>query len=141
MNRLSVPDRIRLYNADRNPRFVTYKYAAMRENVFRFFRGTSHLFNDDLGAEPLIGQAPRTWNVGDLHIENFGSFKADNRVAYFDLNDFDESILAPNLADLARITCSLFVAGSTLELNEAEIGQLVRTLDRKSTRLNSSHWS
>lgn len=128
MNRLSVPDRIRLYNADRDPRFVTYKYAAMRENVFRFFRGTCHLFNDDLGAEPFIGQGPRTWNVGDLHIENFGSFKADNRVAYFDLNDFDESILAPNLADLARITCSLFVAGSTLELNEAEIEQLVTTL-------------
>lgn len=128
MNRSSVPDRIRLYNANRDPRFVTYKYAAMRENVFRFFRGTSHLFNDDLGAESFIWKAPPTWNVGDLHIENFGSFKADNRVAYFDLNDFDESILAPNLADLARITCSLFVAGSTLQLNEAEIGQLVTTL-------------
>lgn len=128
MSRLSVPDRIRSYNADRNPRFVAYKYAAMRESAFRFFRGTSHLFNNDIPADSFIWQAPLTWNVGDLHIENFGSFKANNRVAYFDLNDFDESILAPNLADLARLTCSLFVSVSALQLNDAEVMQLVKTL-------------
>jgi uncharacterized protein (DUF2252 family) len=128
MSRLSVPDRIRSYNADRNPRFVAYKYAAMRESMFRFFRGTCHLFNNDIPADSFIWQAPMTWNVGDLHIENFGSFKADNRVAYFDLNDFDESILAPNLADLARLSCSLVVSASTLQLNDAEVMPLVKTL-------------
>ncbi|QJD81090.1 DUF2252 domain-containing protein [Spirosoma rhododendri] len=128
MSPLSVPDRIRSYNEDRNPRFLAYKYAAMRESKFRFFRGTCHLFNNDIPTDSFVWQAPLTWNVGDLHIENFGSFKADNRVAYFDLNDFDESILAPNLADLARVTCSLFVSASALQLNEAEVMQLVKTL-------------
>lgn len=128
MTTLSIPEQIRLFNANRNPVFVAGKFAAMREGEFRFFRGTSHLFNQDIPADSFIWSSPKTWNVGDLHIENFGSFKAKNRVAYFDLNDFDEAVLAPNLADLARLTCSLFVAADYLKLNDADVGHLVRTL-------------
>ena len=124
----SVPERIQTFNSDRNPVLLTSKYSAMRESAFRFFRGTSHLFNNDIPVESFIWQSPQTWNVGDLHIENFGSFKADNRVPYFDLNDFDECILAPNLADLARLTCSLFVAADFLQLNNAEVKNLVKIL-------------
>ncbi|GAB3770342.1 DUF2252 domain-containing protein [Spirosoma horti] len=104
------------------------KYAAMRKDPFRFFRGTSHLFNHDIPADSFLWNAPNTWNVGDLHIENFGSFKADNRVTYFDLNDFDECILAPNLTDLARLICSLFVAADDLKLSNSELNHLARTL-------------
>ena len=124
----SVPERIRAFNADRDPVLLESKYAAMRESPFRFFRGTSHLFNGDIPDNSFIWKSPRTWNVGDLHLENFGSFKADNRVAYFDLNDFDECILAPTLADLARLTCSLFVAADFLQLNEAQVSHLAKTL-------------
>ena len=124
----SSPERIRAFNADRNPVLLAGKYAAMRESTFRFFRGTSHLFNNDIPANSFVWKSPQTWNVGDLHIENFGSFKADNRVPYFDLNDFDECILAPNLADLARLTCSLFVAADFLKLNDAEVSHLAKTL-------------
>ena len=104
------------------------KYAAMRESPFRFFRGTSHLFNQDIPVDSFLWNAPLTWNVGDLHLENFGSFKADNRVTYFDLNDFDECILAPSLTDLARLTCSLFVAADDLKLTDAELNHLAKTL-------------
>lgn len=124
----STPFRIRSFNADRNPVLIKRKYAAMRENSFRFFRGTSHLFNQDIPADSFLWNAPLTWNVGDLHIENFGSFKADNRVTYFDLNDFDECILAPNLIDLARLTCSLFVAADDLKLTDTDISQLAESL-------------
>lgn len=128
MTHSSIPERIQAFNADRNPVLLAGKYSAMRESPFRFFRGTSHLFNDDLPADSLVWKAPQTWNVGDLHLENFGSFKANNRVAYFDLNDFDECILAPNLTDLARLVCSLFVAADFLRLNEAEVSHLAGTL-------------
>ena len=128
MANLSIPERIRTFNADRDPKLLVGKYAAMRENRFRFFRGTSHLFNNDIPANSFVWKAPQTWNVGDLHIENFGSFKADNHVPYFDLNDFDECILAPNLADLARLTCSLFVAADFLKLNADQVGYLAKTL-------------
>lgn len=123
----SVPLRIRSFNADRNPVLINRKYAAMRESSFRFFRGTSHLFNQDIPADSFLWNAPLTWNVGDLHIENFGSFKADNRVTYFDLNDFDECILAPNLTDLARLTCSLFVAADELKLTDTDVNHLATT--------------
>lgn len=128
MTTLSVPERIRAFNADRDPVLLDTKYAAMRESSFRFFRGTSHLFNGDIPDNSFIWKSPQTWNVGDLHLENFGSFKADNRVAYFDLNDFDECILAPTLADLARLTCSLFVAADFLQLNGAQASHLAKTL-------------
>ena len=128
MTNPSIPERIRSFNVNRDPVMLAGKYAAMRESPFRFFRATSHLFNDDIPDNSFIWKTPLTWNVGDLHIENFGSFKADNRVAYFDLNDFDECILAPNLADLARLSCSLFVATDLLKLNEAEVNHLVKTL-------------
>ncbi|MFD2936954.1 DUF2252 domain-containing protein [Spirosoma flavum] len=124
----SIPELIQLFNADRDPILLEGKYSAMRVSSFRFFRGTSHLFNHDIPTNSFVWNGPTTWNVGDLHIENFGSFKADNRVAYFDLNDFDECILAPNLADLARLTCSLFVAADFLKLNDAEVNHLVKTL-------------
>lgn len=124
----SIPMLVQAFNADRNPVFLTGKYAAMRESAFRFFRATSHLFNSDIPADSFLWESPHTWNVGDLHIENFGSYKADNRVAYFDLNDFDECILAPNLVDLSRLTCSLFVGAGFLKLNDAQVNQLVKTL-------------
>jgi uncharacterized protein (DUF2252 family) len=128
MTNLSTTERIRQFNIDRPPLLLAGKYAAMRESSFRFFRGTSHLFNQDIPQNSFIWDAPQTWNVGDLHIENFGSFKADNRVAYFDLNDFDECILAANLADLARLTCSVFVAANFLKLNQAQGSRLAKIL-------------
>jgi uncharacterized protein (DUF2252 family) len=49
--------------------------------------------------KPLAPQrspdSPVFWICVGLHIENFASYKGDNCLAYFDLNDFDESILAP----------------------------------------------
>ena len=55
-----------------------------------------------------------------MHLENFGSFKGDNRLAYFDLNDFDEGILAPASWDIARMLTSLRVAAPTLGLQPSE---------------------
>ena len=42
------------FNKELLPEMVQLKYEAMRENAFRFFRGTCHLFYEDLaGAKPL----------------------------------------------------------------------------------------
>ena len=76
---------------------VEIKYELMRENLFRFYRGTDHLFYEDLSKVGDFPDSPLTWICGDLHLENYGTYKSDNRLVYFDLNDFDESILAPAL--------------------------------------------
>src|ERR1700684_811170 len=55
-----------------------------------------------------------------MHLENFGSYKADNRLIYFDNNDFDEACLAPSLYELVRLLTSVLVGASDLKLSRAE---------------------
>lgn len=93
---------------------VQVKYALMRQDLYRFFRGTCHLFYDRLSKEKDIPFSPVTWICGDLHLENFGSYKGDNRLVYFDLNDFDEAVLAPASWELIRIVSSIFIAFDTI---------------------------
>ncbi len=98
----------------------------MAENAFRFFRGTCHLFYEDLNKTQQLTQYPVTWICGDLHLENFGSYKGDNRLVYFDLNDFDEAILAPASWELSRMATSIFVGFETLGIELQEATQMCR---------------
>ena len=107
---LNVPERIKKFNSDRVAEFLSLKYAKMAENPFRFFRGTCHLFYEDLSAHHVLPAEPVCWICGDLHVENFGSYKGDNRLVYFDVNDFDEGVLAPVSWELARMTTSIFLS-------------------------------
>lgn len=103
----SVMDRILRFNAGRDPERLGRKLAIMRAGPFPFFRGTAHLFYGyDKLLRPLA-DAPGVWSCGDLHLENFGCYKGDNRLAYFDINDFDEAALAPLTWDLVRLLTSL----------------------------------
>ena len=95
---------------------IALKYQFMRENMFRFFRGTSHLFYDDLSKVPDFPGGPVAWISGDAHLENFGSFRADNGQVYFDLNDFDEAILAPITWEVVRLLCSIYVGFESLAI-------------------------
>ena len=49
-------------------------------------------------------------------MENFGSFKSDNRQVYFDLNDFDEGLVAPAIWEIYRMVTSIFVAFESLDI-------------------------
>src|ERR1700759_2246325 len=111
-------ERIKLFNANLLPDAVKLKYEAMAENVFRYYRGTCHLFYEDLASVKKFPSSPNTWICGDLHLENYGSYKADNKLVYFDLNDFDESILAPALWELARIVTSICIAFDALDIEK-----------------------
>ncbi|MCE1241913.1 DUF2252 domain-containing protein [Oryzomicrobium sp.] len=111
---------IRDYNAGRDPERLVLKYRNMRASPFVFLRGTCHLFYDRLPNERIFRHAPAAWVCGDLHLENFGSYKGDNRLAYFDLNDFDEAALAPCTWDPVRLLTSILVAAASLKVNRAE---------------------
>ncbi|TSJ36363.1 DUF2252 domain-containing protein [Mucilaginibacter corticis] len=106
------------FNKDLLPDKVQLKYEAMSENAFRFFRGTCHLFYEDLAAAEPLPLSPLAWICGDLHIENFGSYKADNKLVYFDLNDFDEALLGPASYETVRMVCSIFIAFDNLGFEE-----------------------
>jgi uncharacterized protein (DUF2252 family) len=112
--------RIKTFNTPLLPDMVQLKYAAMAENAFRFYRGTCHLFYEDLSSVPGIPLSPLAWICGDLHLENFGSYKGDNKLVYFDLNDFDEGVLAPASYELMRMLTSVFIAFDTLRISPAK---------------------
>ena len=76
------------FNAGRDSERLAMKYHNMRRDAFVFLRGTCHLFYARLPRHTLFQSAPLAWCCGDMHLENFGSYKADNRLVYFDINDF-----------------------------------------------------
>ncbi|NDJ14877.1 MAG: DUF2252 domain-containing protein [Acidobacteriia bacterium] len=96
----------------------------MRQDAFGFLRGTCHLFYEDLDPG-LLPEAPLVWCCGDLHLQNFGTYRGDNRLTYFDVNDFDEACLAPAAWDLVRFLASLLVGGKVLGMS----GKVTRRLE------------
>ena len=132
-----VAKRIERFNAGREPERLAIKYRKMRKSPFAFFRGTAHLYWEDLAAEDdALGDSPLVWACGDLHLENFGSFQGDNGLSYFDVNDFDESALAPALWEVSRLVTSAFVAAPSLGLSRVDANDLVKVfLDAFRTAL------
>src|SRR3569833_1921550 len=110
-------ERLRLFNKPLLPEMVQLKYEAMAYNHFRFFRGTCHLFYEDLAAAQPLPLSPLAWICGDLHIENFGSYKGDNKLVYFDMNDFDEAVQAPASYEVVRMVTSIFIAVDALGID------------------------
>jgi uncharacterized protein (DUF2252 family) len=104
-----APARIRRYNAGREPERLKLKYKGMRKRRSAFLRGTCHLFYEDWPRTSLLNSAPLAWLCGDLHFENFGAYKGDNRAVYFDITDFDEAVLAPCTWDVARFLTNVLV--------------------------------
>ena len=120
-------ERIKVFNEGRIPDMLRVKYKLMRGDVFRFFRGTNHLFYEDLTVNNPLPPSPLCWLCGDMHLENFGSFKGDNRLVYFDINDFDDALLGPAAYDVARMVCSIFIAFDSLKIDDNKannMGQL-----------------
>ncbi len=119
----AIVTKIRKFNAGLDPERLNRKFKAMRADAFVFFRGTCHLFYDRLPELGPLVRSPAAWSCGDLHLENFGSFRGDNGLVYFDLNDFDEAVLAPCVWDLIRVVASIIVARKTLNMTRQQAMQ------------------
>jgi uncharacterized protein (DUF2252 family) len=117
---------IQEFNSQRDRDILAQKYQKMRKNAFSFFRGTCHLFYRDLPPDSILNLAPIVWICGDLHLENFGAYKGDNRQIYFGIDDFDEGILAPCTWDIARLLTSIFLAVDSLDFQQADAADLAQ---------------
>ncbi|MDB5273656.1 MAG: hypothetical protein JWO58_2023 [Chitinophagaceae bacterium] len=117
---------IEAFNAGRIPDLLQLKYKNMREDVFKFYRGTAHLFYQHLSPKDMLYQSPSVWICGDLHFENFGSFKGDNGLVYFDINDFDQAMLAPCFFDVARFLVSLKLVTGLSDITKKDSDALCR---------------
>ncbi|TAK91917.1 MAG: DUF2252 domain-containing protein [Aquabacterium sp.] len=121
---MNVVKSIAVFNEGRDPERLQMKYSKMRSTPFAFLRGTCHLFYEQLPLSGIFKKAPLVWTCGDLHLENFGTYKGDNRLTYFDVNDFDEALLAPASWDIVRMLTSLHVGADSLGIKRKEAQEL-----------------
>jgi uncharacterized protein (DUF2252 family) len=107
-----VKEQVTLFNQKLETQRREEKFREMSLSSFVFFRGTDHLYWADFGESLLTRhfggkKGTRTWLCGDMHCGNFGTFTdAKGRLVY-DVNDFDESIVADYQLDLWRLVVSL----------------------------------
>jgi hypothetical protein len=96
---------------------LRYKHAQMAEAFFPFFRGTFYRWAQCWAeACPEVADAPRVLAVGDLHVENFGTWRdADGRLIW-GVNDFDEVYALPYTNDLVRLAVSGMIAVRSTDL-------------------------
>ncbi|MFZ6813387.1 DUF2252 domain-containing protein [Undibacterium sp. Rencai35W] len=134
---------IKNFNTGREQERLELKYKKMRSNAFVFLRGTCHVFYDRLPKENIFIDAPLVWCCGDLHLENFGSYKGNNRLTYFDINDFDEAALAPLTWDLVRLLTSILVGSISLGIKKKDaqlLGNVFLTSYRSTLSMGKSYW-
>lgn len=87
------------------------KHARMAESWFGFLRATFYRWVQ-IWPETCsdLGRAPHILAVGDLHVENFGTWRdAEGRLVW-GVNDFDEAGVYPYTLDLVRLATSAIVA-------------------------------
>jgi len=90
---------------------LALKHQHMAEAAFPVFRATFYRWLQ-LWPEicPHLVQAPAVLGVGDLHIENFGTWRDEEGRLIWGVNDLDEAWPAPYALDLVRLTTSVYVA-------------------------------
>ena len=104
---------------------LDYKHEQMRSDPFLYFRATYYRWAQ-LWLEhcPKLARAPEVIAVGDLHLENFGTWRdAEGRLVW-GVNDFDEAHPMAFTNDLARVAVSAFLAAegaSDFKLKPGEI--------------------
>ena len=96
------------------PELREEKHAAMSASALAFYRGSAALYWLDLGTSPQLSQFggvahTRTWLSGDAHPNNFGSVGDGRGGVVYDLDDFDESVVADYQLDVWRLATALIV--------------------------------
>src|SRR3979411_2054186 len=87
---------------------IKFKHHKMKKSAFIFLRATYSRFARQIGKWcPELMDAPQVLSVGDLHLENFGTWRdADGRLVW-GVNDFDEAAEMPYPLDLVRLAASI----------------------------------
>jgi hypothetical protein len=96
-----------------------FKHEQMRSAPFPFLRATyyrwAQIWKDVC---PEAAAAPRVLAVGDLHVENFGTWRDKEGRLIWGINDFDEAWSMPYTNDLVRLATSALLAQMTCDLKE-----------------------
>jgi uncharacterized protein (DUF2252 family) len=101
-------ERIPLIQAD-----LKQKHALMKEAPFPFLRATFYRWAQTWPVvSPETFAAPVALAVGDLHVENFGTWRDIEGRLIWGINDFDEVWWLPYTCDLVRLATSALMASA-----------------------------
>lgn len=99
-------EQIPLYQRD-----LTRKHRLMSQSTFAFLRATFYRWAQLLPSRcPQLQNAPVVLAVGDLHVENFGTWRDSEGRLIWGVNDFDEACRIPYTNDLVRLAVSAQLA-------------------------------
>ncbi|MSU79201.1 MAG: DUF2252 domain-containing protein [Gemmataceae bacterium] len=105
--------------AKRNHELMRMKIDRMAESAFAFFRGFFHLFAEDVVTGQVVALPPAIDTpaeldlVGDIHSENYGTYKAADGEIHYDVNDFDETTQGRFASDVCRFAANVVLAAKT----------------------------
>jgi uncharacterized protein DUF2252 len=86
------------------------KHGKMRTGPFAFLRATYYRWAETILTEcPELASAPSVVAVGDIHLENFGTWRDNDGRLVWGVNDFDEAAEMPYALDLVRLAVSAAV--------------------------------
>ena len=90
---------------------IEFKHQQMRSSCFSFLRATYYRWMQVFPrtCEKLL-DTPKVLAVGDLHVENFGTWRDAEGRLIWGVNDFDEATSLPFVLDLVRLATSLLIA-------------------------------
>lgn len=109
---------------------LAHKYANMadRSDPFPFFRGSYYRWCQTWAtACPDEAKAPQCLAVGDLHVENYGTWRDSDGRLCWGVNDFDEADVLPYTNDLIRLATSLLLAKWTGAV-DVKFGQACKSI-------------
>lgn len=108
------------------------KMSTMAASAFNFYRGTDHIFYQDMTNLPAsaytTAQTGFTWIGGDAHIGNFGAWQDSSGNNVFSVDDFDEGYLGQYVWDLRRLATSMVLAGRANGLADSDITTAINTM-------------
>jgi hypothetical protein len=99
-------------------RDLALKHELMATEPFAFFRATFYRWLQHWAEEcGDVAKAPSLLAIGDLHIENFGTWRDEEGRLIWGVNDLDEVWPAPYTVDLVRLATSAYLAISAEHLS------------------------
>jgi hypothetical protein len=120
-----------------NQKDLRLKHAQMKAEIFPFFRATYYRWAQ-LWPEICsdLAKAPQVLAVGDLHVENFGTWRDVEGRLIWGVNDFDEAWPNAYAIDLVRLAVSghLAIEAGSLPLKRDDVCNALLEGYRESLR-------
>ena len=112
------------------PKDLKRKHKEMAKDAFSFLRATFYRWTqcwEEVCAEE--DDAPKVLAIGDVHVENFGTWRDAEGRLIWGVNDFDEAYELPYTQDLTRLATSAHIAirAAKLSINSGDACRAILT--------------